>query len=496
MRERVYSLSFVFCFTFLLFLLLAVGDLNAQQIKVKQVEKKYQFVKSPKSGLFLNVWQEFSWRNAQGKKVNITRIRYRQVKRDLEFEIYLKSANPNRPFLIPRGVSLYIWSLLPDGFTMADFRVPLTVRRGSRIYREGNHLPPDEGVVEARWKNPPLLAYIGSFKVYVGIRLTPGTPKPGYLAPDSCAVSPVRTVPRKFHLPWPPKPTISSVSPTRAKEGKVITIRGKDLPYDFWHRTPGMKISRISHYGYAKVFFHDVNVGGTKEREGEILSFSYKEMKVRVPQEAETGPVRLKYSVFSWGAREFSTPIINRLVVLKPPEISKVEPAPAAPGEKVVIRGNNFWDQSRGTSRTRVLFGDKEMPFGGSPGYLSLYVPNLPPGRYKVTVSNRDGEDSAYVQLILRPPVIKSVFPREGRVGDVIFIYSKNIDLWEGSTRVYINGVPAEILEMKERAGFKDVSVKVRIPKGASSGPISIYTKWGKTDSLKSDPPFTFNIVK
>jgi|GEM_PF-4022323 len=102
MRERVYSLSFVFCFTFLLFLLLAVGDLNAQQIKVKQVEKKYQFVKSPKSGLFLNVWQEFRWRDAQGKKVNITRIRYRQVKRDLEFEIYLKSANPNRPFLIPR----------------------------------------------------------------------------------------------------------------------------------------------------------------------------------------------------------------------------------------------------------------------------------------------------------------------------------------------------------------------------------------------------------
>jgi hypothetical protein len=503
-RKGSFILFFVFCFT--LFLVPALTEAmssiecrhatNPLQIKLKQVKPKYKVVTPPTFRYLLNVWQDYRWHTAEGKKVNITRVRYRQMGRALEFEIYLKSTDPGHLYRISNGQPIYVWSLLPDGFTMTDFNIPLKVRYGSRIYRDGNYLPKDEGVVTARWENPPLLSYIGSFKIYVGRRLTSGRPQPGYLSPDSCAVSPVRTVPRDGHLPWPPNPTISSVSPKRAKEGDVITIEGNNLPYDFWHETPGMQSGKASYHGYTHVFFRDVNVGGTKERAGEIISFNYSEIKVKVPEGAETGPVRLNYQVASWERREFSTPVTGQLVVLKPPRISKIEPTRAAPGEKLGIRGKNFWDQSSVSSQTKVRLGGKEVPIGGSPTYLSLHVPKLPPGTYKLVLSNKDGSDTADFQLVLNPPVIKSTFPKEGKVGEVLFIYCLNIDLWENSTRVYINGIPAEILEIKERAGFNDQSVKVRIPQGATSGPIAVSTKWGRTDSLKSDPPFNFTVVK
>ncbi|WP_346890169.1 IPT/TIG domain-containing protein [Clostridium sp. UBA1056] len=166
-----------------------------------------------------------------------------------------------------------------------------------------------------------------------------------------------------------PTPTITSISPASGKieGGETVIVDGENFPKDV-----------------------EITFGANR---GEVISFSQKQLKVKVPAGNEgivdvtvTNPTTGKQSVAK-DAYEYLPPVILE------PKITSISPnsGKIEGGELIYITGENFVN---GTNFQVSIGGNKAqlINFYGSTR-INVRVPaNVNPGKYDVTIINGDGK--------------------------------------------------------------------------------------------------------
>jgi hypothetical protein len=229
-------------------------------------------------------------------------------------------------------------------------------------------------------------------------------------------------------------PTITSFSPASGPPGTLVTVDGS---------------------GFVDVT--EVAIGGVVAT---IVSGTAYRLSIQVPMGATSGPVSVTNAVGSG--------VSNADFTVTGPMITSLEPASGYAESVVVINGNGF-------------AAVEEVAFDGLPtevlyaGTSSLRV-RVPIGAQTglVTVTNYLGTGVSPVDFVVLPPTIASFSPTEGSVGTRVTLSGSG---FSGLTAVTFNGVAAEVLSSTA------TSLRVRVPEGATSGPIMVTTSSGAGQS-------------
>lgn len=155
-------------------------------------------------------------------------------------------------------------------------------------------------------------------------------------------------------------------------------------------------------------------------------------------------------------------------------------PNPARPGQTVRLTATVTADTGQPTGA--VTFRDGTRVLGAVPlegGQATLTTSALRTGTR--TIEAAYGGNAAFTGsaatttvYVGPPPAISSLTPGSGRVGTVVDIHGRSLT---ATTAVRFNGVPARILHNT------DTSLRVLVPAGATSGKVSVTTRYGQATS-------------
>ena len=154
-----------------------------------------------------------------------------------------------------------------------------------------------------------------------------------------------------------------------------------------------------------------------------------------------------------------------RLTWEERPGIDEVYPARAYRGDLIYIWGSNFGD-SAGT-----------VTVDGQPASVGLWTDSMvqvtvpqaaTAGKVVVTAGGHSSNTGSF--LLLEPPRLDSVSPSKGHVGDTVELRGCwFLDSRGAGDSVSFNGVVASYYQ-----SWSDSSIKVRVPQGATSGPVMV----------------------
>ena len=235
---------------------------------------------------------------------------------------------------------------------------------------------------------------------------------------------------------------------------------------------PAPVISRLdpdSGFVDAEVRIHGSNFGdrtGTVTFNGLTASpdqWNDQTIRVRVPEEATTGPV----VVTTAGGQSSAGVAFSVTPPPSGPIISKLEPDSGLVDTEVKIHGSNF-----GTSGTVTFNGTTASTTGWASDEIQTRVPaTATTGLVVVTV---DGEPSAGVTftVTIPAPVISRLDPDSGLVDANVTIEGSNFGSQTGS--VTFNGTTAST------TSWDADEIQTSVPDGATSGPVVVTTAGGQ----------------
>ncbi|MFP4425210.1 MAG: transglutaminase domain-containing protein [Spirochaetaceae bacterium] len=190
------------------------------------------------------------------------------------------------------------------------------------------------------------------------------------------------------------------------------------------------------------------------------------------------------------------------------PRISEISPPRARPGERILIRGDDFGEE-RGQSRVElagqvptssryIAWSDGEIeldvPTGARSGLLYVVTPG---GRSNpVLFTNSESEPTARGELRIGP-AIESLNPVTVTEGEALTILGTGFGRRRGDSRVLFTPLDGEEpnLEVDALSGgylsWSEEAITVRVPSGAGSGPVQLVTRRGNAGSelLNLDRP-------
>ncbi|MBN1769902.1 MAG: IPT/TIG domain-containing protein [Deltaproteobacteria bacterium] len=185
------------------------------------------------------------------------------------------------------------------------------------------------------------------------------------------------SAPQPFEV-WAP-PAVTSLSPSRAAPGSLVTVLGRGF---------------LTRRGHTTATVNGVSAV--------VRSVGETELSLEVPAGATTGRVTIAVR----GRGEAQSPA--DLVVVQPPRISSVSPSAAVPGENLTLHGENF---GAGIADVTVTYGDSTVPLEIRSWSSTAIVVAAPAGtgsaRFRVVVRNLgEAQSAAY-----RPgrPVVQAV---------------------------------------------------------------------------------------
>ena len=238
---------------------------------------------------------------------------------------------------------------------------------------------------------------------------------------------------------------------------------------------PAPVISRLdpdSGFVDAEVRIHGSNFGdrtGTVTFNGLTASpdqWNDQTIRVRVPEEATTGPV----VVTTAGGQSSAGVAFSVTPPPSGPIISKLDPDSGLVDTEVKIHGSNF-----GTSGTVTFNGTTASTTGWASDEIQTRVPaTATTGLVVVTV---DGEPSAGVTftVTIPAPVISRLDPNSGLVDANVTIEGSNFGSQTGS--VTFNGTTAST------TSWDADEIQTSVPDGATSGPVVVTTAGGQSSA-------------
>jgi uncharacterized repeat protein (TIGR01451 family) len=253
-----------------------------------------------------------------------------------------------------------------------------------------------------------------------------------------------------------PLPVICSFSPTSGYVGTPVTIDGTNF----------LQVQAVRFNGV------DASFGQVPPWTGDLPLWA------QVPAGASTGPITI---VTPAGV---ATSKVDFVVLQHPiPKITGFSQSSGYPGTSLTIFGENLVDL------TGVQFNEVEFPLGDTVWFPSgsqvlLTIPtDATTG--PVTLQTKWGDalspDSFTVLTRDLSPKLNSFSPLSGYSGSWIDVDGQNLD--HIIISVDVNGVPAVFTQLAAPA-----SLELRIPEGATTGPITIATQYG---SVTSATPLT-----
>jgi len=253
--------------------------------------------------------------------------------------------------------------------------------------------------------------------------------------------------PQFFTILLPPR--IDSINPPSGPEGALVTLTGL-------------------HLTGARVYFGSLNnpaVAQPGSTDSNLI--------VKVPVGAIGGPLL----VDTPANLNFAPVIAGNFTVLRPaPRIDSFTPDTGSSGTPIIIRGANF------TGATAVKINGLFAGFTvDSPTQITAFLPPLPPGIIPPFAGGPNGPATGPISVttpsgtatsatnftFLLPPRIDTVTPLTAREGDIITIHG--IGFSDTIGVFFTPGIAAPPLP-----GSTDTDLRVRVPLGAITGPISI----------------------
>jgi uncharacterized repeat protein (TIGR01451 family) len=186
------------------------------------------------------------------------------------------------------------------------------------------------------------------------------------------------------------------------------------------------------------------------------------QIRVTVPSGATNGPIRVVTAAGSATSAE------SFLVTGPGPIIDSFEPMVGAPGTDIILRGANF------VNVTAVGFNGVNATIFSAPAQtqLNVRVPDIATTG-KITVITTGGSATSTSDFVVtRAPVIQQFSPLVGRDG-FTDVRIEGIN-FTGITGVGFNGKPVSGISTPAQG-----QVLVRVPTGATSGPITITNQHG-----------------
>ncbi len=202
---------------------------------------------------------------------------------------------------------------------------------------------------------------------------------------------------------------------------------------------------------------------------------------------------------------------VSVYLINRPPEITRLEPSTALPGEKIKIYGKNFGEEKGGSEV--IIAGIKPT----NSNYISwkdnLIVINVPEdvksGRLFVKTAKglSNGPlfiNKEYVPVIIKgpskpgEPYIRSVSPLKGSVGREVVIEGLNFGLSQGEGQVFFSFysgtsdkgaggdesfISCSFLDF-DYASWSSQKIVVFVPDGATSGALKVKTDRGESNSV------------
>lgn len=224
-------------------------------------------------------------------------------------------------------------------------------------------------------------------------------------------------------------PQVSSISPSRAVAGTVVTIDGVDFG---------------SAQGSGGVSFGAVS--------GNVVTWTDTRIEVTVPDVADCS-----VTVIQNGQTSNAVPF-QRIYA---PTITSLSPSSAPVGSTVIISGSGF----------EAAQGSGQVTFGGTPATINSWsdteISVVAPSAGTVVVSQNGLSSNAVAFGVTAYPQLVSVAPSSGRAGDVVALTGSNFGTVQGSGTVTFSGIEAVVLT------WSDTEVVVEVP-DAGSGPVIV----------------------
>lgn len=214
--------------------------------------------------------------------------------------------------------------------------------------------------------------------------------------------------------------------------------------------------------------------------DAEVTSWSENEIKVKVPEDAQSGAITLKV-----GSQEVNTPFDFLLV--NPLTIESVTPEEGYAGCEVKIIGKGFGDTST-LEGTKVWFGDKAGTVKDvNDETITVLAPqNLSEAEYAIKVLTPFEEKTSELEYKVSPDptglTATGIEEGSGYLGNIITVTGNNLPESVEDIIVNVGGVDTESVEKTEN-GFK-----VRIPTEATTGNGNLLFKYaGRVFTIDTD---------
>jgi uncharacterized protein (TIGR02145 family) len=229
-------------------------------------------------------------------------------------------------------------------------------------------------------------------------------------------------------------PFITEITLTSSITGETITIKGAGFG--------------SQKYSSSYVSFNGNNVV-------DYISWSSTEIKVKVPEKAESGGL----SVTANGTKS------NEAQFTVIPDIKSISPVASRIGDLVTITGSGF-GTTAGTSI--VSFNDINVTefISWNKNEIKVKTPQgAVAGKLSVTVNENKSNEVDFTIIA----VITSINPTSAKIGDEITITGISFGSTQGTTIVSFNGVSAT-----EFISWNDTEIIVKVPAGAETGKLSV----------------------
>jgi hypothetical protein len=242
-------------------------------------------------------------------------------------------------------------------------------------------------------------------------------------------------------------PVLTSFSPAEGVVGRTVTLTGEHLQAEL---------------------IEGIKLGGL---DCEILNFSGNTLTLRVPAGASTGT----FEVSTKGGEAVST---SSFVVWHQPMIHAISAESAIVGAAITVSGENF---AADKARNTVHFGSaKAQILGATDTRLVVQVPvNAASGQISLETPGGIAWSAAAIAVI-PGPMFTGMHPAKGAVGTVVEITGAHFGIMGQQDVIRFNGEPALVLESAEDR------YKVRVPRGATTGKVTITGYGGEARSTAS----------
>ncbi|MFX0556955.1 IPT/TIG domain-containing protein [Maribacter sp. CXY002] len=234
------------------------------------------------------------------------------------------------------------------------------------------------------------------------------------------------------------QPTLSGISPESAQQGTAISFVGSNF---------GTDATKI------KVFFKDSSMNTPNESEAVIESVSNTEVVVIVPEQAQTGTVRMEVDGNALAGPEF---------ILLELTITDYFPKSAQVGTEVTIIGNTFGTD---LTKTQVFINDVEATIQSlTDTEIKILVPEGAITGILRIVTENDGKGFPFTVL----PGITSISPESGIKEAAVTINGSAFGIDTSVVQVFFNGKEAEVLTVQND------KITTKVPNKAFTGMLTV----------------------